>query len=131
MSGKKILVVEDDPDMRRALHIRLQAHGYETAWACDAVSAISQACSEKPDLVLLDLGLPGGDGFMVMVRLRALSPLALLPIIVVSAREEAPNRDRARRAGATGYFRKPVDADILASGIRRVLAGERLWGPDP
>jgi DNA-binding NarL/FixJ family response regulator len=46
----------------------------------------------------------------------------------VSAREETPNRDRARRAGASGYFQKPVDAETLASGIRRVLAGEGLWG---
>jgi len=96
------------------------------AWLIAETASVAQ---ERPDLVLLDLGLPGGDGFTVMNRLSCLPALGLLPIIVVSAREETPNRDRARQAGASGYFQKPVDAETLASGIRRVLAGERLWGP--
>jgi CheY-like chemotaxis protein len=70
MDQPKILIVDDDPDLRRALTIRLQANHYSTVHASDGYAAISVAQRERPDLIILDLGLPAGDGFVVMDRLR-------------------------------------------------------------
>jgi DNA-binding response OmpR family regulator len=121
MTKKKILIVEDDQDMRRALNVRLRANNYDTAFASDAVEALSIARKEKPDLVLLDLGLPGGDGFMVMDRMKDIASLSCLPVIVVSARDSEGNEDRALSAGAEAFFQKPVDNEQLIAAIRHSL----------
>lgn len=117
----KILILEDDPDLRLALNIRLRANGFETAIAADAVLAVTIAKRERPDLLLLDLGLPGGDGFAVMERFRSHIDLQAVPIIVLTARDPALNRERALNAGATEFFQKPVDSDDLLAAIRRAL----------
>lgn len=83
--------------------------------------ALSIAKKEAPDLILLDLGLPGGDGFMVLDRMKNVASLACIPVIVVSAREAAANEERALKAGATGYFQKPVDNEQLLAAIQRAL----------
>lgn len=121
MTGKKILVVEDDPDMRYGLQVRLKANNYEVFFAPDAVLAITIARKEKPDLILLDLGLPGGDGFVVMERLKQLYSLSITPIIIVSARDPQENRERALDAGAVAFFQKPVDNSKLLAAIRKAL----------
>jgi len=118
---KKILIVDDDPDLRRGLNVRLRANNYETVFATDGMSAISVAQKERPDLVVLDLGLPAGDGFTVMERFKAIAPLSVVPIIVVSARDPQVNRDRALKAGAETFLQKPVDNDELLSAIRKAL----------
>ncbi len=118
---KKILIVDDDPDLRRGLNVRLRANNYETVFATDGMSAISVAQKERPDLVVLDLGLPAGDGFTVMERFKAIAPLSVVPVIVVSARDPQVNRDRALKAGAEAYLQKPVDNDELLSAIRKAL----------
>lgn len=120
---QRILIVEDDRDTQRGLIVRLQASGYDTMVASDGVSALSAAQKQKPDLVLLDLGLPGGDGFTVMERLRTLTALSTIPIVVVSAREPASNRERALKAGAVAYLQKPADNDELLGVIRHALLG--------
>ena len=125
MTRKKILIVEDDQDMRRALNVRLRANNYDTAFASDAIQALSIAKKEKPDLLLLDLGLPGGDGFVVMERMKNNDSLACLPVIVVSARDPAGNKDRALSAGAAAFFQKPVDNGQLIAAIRHTL-GEAI-----
>ena len=121
MTKKKILIVEDDQDMRRALNVRLRANNYDTAFASDAVEALSIARKEQPDLVLLDLGLPAGDGFMVMDRMKDIASLSCLPVIVVSARDPEGNKVRALAAGAEAFFQKPVDNGQLMASIRRAL----------
>ena len=121
MSTKKILIVEDDQDMRRALQIRLKSQGYTIAVAADAVTAIAAAKRERPDLILLDIGLPGGDGFLVMERLHALLPLADVPFIVLTARSPEGNKERARGLGAKVFLQKPVDNDVLAAAVREAL----------
>jgi putative two-component system response regulator len=99
----------------------LRANNYETVFATDGMSAISVAQKERPDLVVLDLGLPAGDGFTVMERFKAIAPLSVVPIIVVSARDPQVNRDRALKAGAETFLQKPVDNDELLSAIRKAL----------
>jgi len=118
---KKILIVDDDADLRRGLNVRLRANNYETVFATDGMSAISVAQKERPDLVVLDLGLPAGDGFTVMERFKAIAPLSVVPIIVVSAMDPQVNRDRALKAGAETFLQKPVDNDELLSAIRKAL----------
>jgi DNA-binding response OmpR family regulator len=122
MDKKKILVVDDDQDLAKALRVRLRALNYATVFAIDAVSAISQAKSENPDLILLDLGLPAGDGFVVMERLNNVDSLASIPIIVLSARDAQANKERALKAGAKAFFQKPADNDELMATIERTRA---------
>jgi two-component system KDP operon response regulator KdpE len=117
----KILVVDDDPDLRRLLHLELKAAGYDTAFARDAISMIKIAREEQPDLILLDLGLPGGDGFVCIERLKTFPALEAVPIVVVSARDPAHNRDRALSLGAQAYLHKPFDPDDLLETIGRYV----------
>ncbi len=120
---RKILIVEDDADLRRGLQIRLKSNGYTIAIAADAVAAIATAQRERPDLVLLDLGLPAGDGFLVMERLQAMLPLADVPVIVLTGRAPEGNLERARQLGAKAFLQKPVDNDMLAAAVKMALEG--------
>jgi DNA-binding response OmpR family regulator len=129
MSNKKILIVEDDPDVRKGMHVRLQASNYDTFFAADAISSMSEARKHQPDLILLDLGLPGGDGFTVMERFKANPHLAVIPIIIVSARTGHDNRVRAMKAGAKAFLEKPVDNAELLAVIRQAL-GESMLTSD-
>jgi CheY-like chemotaxis protein len=90
-------------------------------FAEDAISATAALVTERPDLVILDLGLPAGDGFVVMERLRKSDRLANIPVIVLTGRELAGNRDRALQAGATAFFQKPVEDGTLLFAIRKAL----------
>ncbi len=130
MSQKTILIVDDDPELRLGLHIRLKACGYKVVFAVDGVSSISAARTQAPDLILLDLGLPAGDGFTVMERLRASDSMSLIPILVLSARDRGTNRDRALKAGARAFLQKPVDTADLLAAIRRAL-GEQHHAEAP
>jgi DNA-binding response OmpR family regulator len=121
MSNKKILIVEDDADVRMGLHVRLKANHYDIFFAGDALSSVTEARKHEPDLILLDLGLPAGDGFVVMDRLRAVPALAIIPVIVVSGRSGAANRERALKAGAKAFLEKPVDNAELLAVIRQAL----------
>jgi two-component system KDP operon response regulator KdpE len=121
MSNKKILIVEDDADVRMGLHVRLKANHYDVFFAVDAFSSLGEARKHEPDLILLDLGLPAGDGFLVMDRLKAVPALAIIPIIVVSGRAGAANRERALKAGAKAFLEKPVDNAELLAVIRQAL----------
>jgi len=121
LNGNKILIIEDDQDMRRGLNVRLRASEYETAFASDAVMALSVAKKERPDLILLDLGLPGGDGFLVLERMKNMGLLASTPVIVISARDPKTNEKRALDAGAEAFFQKPIDNEQLMKAIWRAL----------
>ena len=125
MTKNKILILDDDPETRRVLELLLRAHGYETALAFDAVSGVGKVRKEKPDLILLDLGIPGGDGFLVMDRLKSIAPLAKIPIIVLSGRDPQANQERALQAGARAYLQKPPDHGELLAVIQKALAESR------
>jgi DNA-binding response OmpR family regulator len=121
-SRKKILIVDDNQDIRLGMQVRLKANQYDTFSAADAVSGVAEALKHLPDLIILDLGLPGGDGFTMMERLNKIPTLTVIPIIVVSARDVIGNQKRACEAGAKAFLQKPVnDAELLAV-IRQSLA---------
>jgi two-component system KDP operon response regulator KdpE len=126
MGNKKILIVDDDPDVRQGLNVRLKANHYDTFFAGDALSSMTEARKHEPDLIILDLGLPAGDGFAVMERLKSIPALAVIPIIVVSARDVLANKERALKAGAKAYLQKPVDNAELLKVIRRALGEPAL-----
>jgi two-component system KDP operon response regulator KdpE len=122
MPRPKILVVDDDPDLVRALRLRLKANNYEVTTATDGYTAIAAAQKERPALIILDLGLPVGDGFVVLDRLQNSDTLSGVPVIVLSARDPHSNEERALKAGAAAFFQKPADNDELMNVIRVSLA---------
>jgi DNA-binding response OmpR family regulator len=121
MSSQKILIVDDDPDLRQALKLRLRANHYDTIHAVDGYSAIAQAYKERPDLIILDLGLPAGDGFVVLDRLQRDDRLSAIPVVVLTARDPQSNEQRALRQGAAAFFQKPADNSELLEVIRATL----------
>jgi two-component system KDP operon response regulator KdpE len=123
MPRPKILVVDDDPDLVRALRLRLRANNYEVTTATDGYSAIASAQKEHPALIILDLGLPVGDGFVVLDRLQNIDSLASVPVIVLSARDPQANEERALKAGAAAFFQKPADNEELLNVIRVSIGG--------
>jgi DNA-binding response OmpR family regulator len=130
MANKKILIVDDDPDVRHGMQVRLKANHYETFFAVDALSSMVEARKHEPDLMILDLGLPAGDGFIVMERFSIIPALAVIPIIVVSARDAHANKERAIKAGAKAFLQKPVDTAELLAVIRQAL-GEPAHSEEP
>lgn len=121
MNRAKILIVEDDADTRRALNLRLRFNEFDTVYAVDGFSAVSSAAKEHPDLILLDIGLPAGDGFVVMEHLKANPALATIPVIVLTGRERKGNFERAMQAGCYAYFEKPADNEALLTAIRNAI----------
>jgi DNA-binding response OmpR family regulator len=122
MANSKIMIVDDDPDLRQALRLRLRANKYDTVNAVDGYSAIAMAYKEHPDLIILDLGLPAGDGFVVLDRLQLDDKLSTIPVIVLTARDPQGNELRALHSGAAAFFQKPADNAELLAVIRASLA---------
>ena len=90
----------------------------------DGVSAISEAKKTAPDLVLLDLGLPAGDGYTVMERFRNMPQMALTPLVIVSGRDFRAHRERALKAGAKVFLQKPVKNELLLQVIHKLSGDE-------
>ena len=105
----------------RALGAALRQRGYEVAVAQDAVAAMSAAVKLKPHVVVLDVGLPGGEGSVVMKRMHALPQLAGVPVVMMSGRDPEKYRDEALAAGASAYLTKPVDPGDLVLALRVAL----------
>ena len=114
----QILVVEDDDVIRNVLRVLLEAENYRVVEATTASRADVEARSHKPDLLLVDLGLPDGDGIDVIERVRAWSPV---PIVVLSARTREAEKIAALDAGADDYVTKPFSAPELLARVRASL----------
>jgi DNA-binding response OmpR family regulator len=124
----KILVVDDDPDLRQALSLRLRANHYETINVCDGYSAIAMAQKEHPHLIILDLGLPAGDGFAVLKNLQSNPTLSSIPVIVLTARDPEGNEKRTLESGAVAFLQKPADNEELLVVVRASLQAGWGWG---
>jgi len=117
----KVLIVEDDADIARLIGLKLKQQGLKPGFAADAVTAVTIARKEDPDLLVIDIGLPGGGGLLIMERMRAIPNLAMKPVMVISAREPIEGERQAREVGATAFFPKPLDLDALVEEVRAQL----------
>ena len=118
---QNILVVEDDKKISLALTLRLKSMGYEVTAASDAVYAMNAAMRSKPEVVLLDINLPGGNGFVVADRLRASPELANTPIIFITASKDPEMRMRAGQYGSSRFIEKPFQAMQLTDAIEELV----------
>jgi CheY-like chemotaxis protein len=121
-SKRTILVVDDDADTRELLDLELRGSGFETIFARDASGAVAIARAEHPDLIVLDMMLPGRDGFAVLEELRESPEDERMPVIVFSGTVGGKGRDRATSLGAAGFLAKPFETDELLGAIDRALA---------
>jgi len=129
---KKILIIEDDENSALALVIRLKAHGFATATASDAISGLSMAVRQRPDLILLDIAIPGGDGFTLAEKLRTLPETKVLPVIFLTASKDPELRQKVMDLGAAGLLEKPYQTDELLLMINYAFerpARARYAGP--
>jgi DNA-binding response OmpR family regulator len=117
---KRILIIEDDANIAAALRIRINSEGYETALASDALSALIAASKLHPDLILVDINIPAGNGFSVVERIRAIVPEPI-PVIFITASKEPGLCQRAIDMGASGFIEKPYDPAFLLMLLRNVL----------
>jgi len=121
MAKKKILVAEDNPDLREMLTMRLEVYGYSVIPAGDGEEALKKAKEDGPDLLLLDLMMPKIDGFEVCRMLKFDDKYKDLPVIVLSALDQQSDRQRATECGADAYFIKPFDLELLRVKIESLI----------
>jgi DNA-binding response OmpR family regulator len=119
--SKQILIIEDDQKIAFALAVRLKSSGYKTSTAYDALSGVSAAIKNPPDLVLLDISMPAGNGFTVAERIQTLA-LTPIPIIFLTASKQPGFRQRANELQAAGYFEKPYEPKELLTAIEAALS---------
>ncbi len=122
-TGKKILVVDDTEDSRILAGKVLRLRGYEVVGAATGEDAINMAQTELPDLILMDVRMPGGiDGLEATQRIKALPELAHIPILAMTASVRPEDMQRALDAGCSGFVRKPIDIDELPKEVAEHIA---------
>jgi DNA-binding response OmpR family regulator len=126
---KTVLLIDDDNVFLLSIGVRLKSMGYTVFTAKDAASAISVVRKTSPDVIVLDVSLPAGDGFLVAGRLQSLISSATTPIIFVTASEKSGMRERAMKLGAVAFMPKPFDATTLADAIEMALSPANTWQP--
>lgn len=119
--ARSVLIVDDDASLTVGVAVRLEASGYEVLAAKDVPSGVSKARNDRPDVILLDLGLPGGGGLEVLSRLRSDEATSAIPVIVMSARHRSEG-EAALAAGADAFLQKPVENQRLLYAIRSLVA---------
>jgi DNA-binding response OmpR family regulator len=117
----KILVVDDEPEIVRSVGMRLRAGGYEVVSAMDGLQATNVALREQPDLIILDIGMPAGDGHVVAKRLRQSIRTCSVPIIFLTARTAEEDFSRALDAGVAKYIVKPFDPSELMTVVESLM----------
>ncbi len=120
--NKTVLIIEDNKQNLYLLRFLLERNGYEVAEATDGREGISAACRLQPAAILLDIQLPGMNGYAVAEELRKHETLKSIPIIVVTSYALAGDREHALAAGATDYIEKPIDPDTFMDRIRKYLS---------
>jgi DNA-binding response OmpR family regulator len=121
---KKILIVDDERDIVKALMIRLQKAGYEVVTAFDGAQGVFMAHKEKPDLIILDIRMPAGDGISVAQRLKRSTHTFAIPVIFLTGSPEKNAEQKAMAVGARFYVKKPYDPEELLDAIKRALEKE-------
>ena len=126
----KVLVAEDNPVNRELLRELLENRGYVVVEACDGQQALRMVDEIRPDVLLLDIGMPVLDGYAVARRIRENPALAPLPILAITAYAMQGDREKILQSGFDGYLSKPLNARALAQELDRVLSrqgGSGLW----
>jgi DNA-binding response OmpR family regulator len=126
----RLLVVEDEPDIAMALHVLLTRAGHQVGVAKDGRAGLRDAYTERPELVLLDIGLPGMDGWQVLERLRDVSDV---PVLLLTAHGQESDKVRGLRGGADDYLTKPfTNAELVArvEALLRRSVGPALWADE-
>jgi two-component system KDP operon response regulator KdpE len=126
--GLRVLVIDDEPQIRKLLRVSLGAHGYDVHESISGMESVTQAADIKPDLVILDLGLPDIDGKEVVRRLREWSDV---PILILTARDQEKEKIDALDAGADDYITKPFSMGELLARMRVSVRRAAHSGDDP
>ncbi len=120
--NRKILVVEDDPSASRLVGFTLEQEGYQVITASDGLEGVRKARDEHPDLIILDIMLPGLDGYEVCQQLRKEPETAKLPILMLSAKAREIDKDTGLKIGADDYLAKPADPSTIVAKVKALLA---------
>ncbi len=121
---KKILVIEDDPATTRLVDYSLRHHGYQVITASNGLDGIRKAQSESPDLVILDVMLPGMDGFEIAIRLRTDPATSKILILMFSAKTQDIDRETGAKVGADDYLNKPAAPAEIIARVEKLLANK-------
>src|SRR5438094_127549 len=121
----KILYIEDNPENRMLVRAVLEAAGYDLVEAEDGLAGIEAAIREEPALILLDINLPGVDGYEIVAILKSFPNLASTPVIAVTAYAMQGDRQRTLVAGCDGYLQKPINVDAFPRQVAEFLGGKR------
>ncbi len=124
----KILLIEDNEQNRYLVTFLLEKHGHEVVMAPDGPAGIELAGQERPALILLDIQLPGMDGYAVARALREISSLASTPIVAVTSYAMLGDREKALAAGCDGYLEKPINPDTFVSQVEGYLRPQDVGG---
>ena len=127
---ERILIIEDDRSTARLTEYTLQQVGYEVGIASDGFEGLRKALGEHPDLIILDVMLPGLDGYEICHRLRQKAETANLPILMISAKARKDDKDVGLQVGADEYLTKPVDPSEILARVQALLAdkGRIVYG---
>ena len=125
MQTKRILVVDDEPDVVRILSKSLMVNGYEVITANDGLECLSKAENEIPDLILLDNVMPNMDGQTVLAKLKDSKKTEGIPVIMVTALADEKNITTSQKGGAVEYVVKPFDYNVLLEKITQALKSKR------
>jgi len=121
MGNKRILLADDEEDIKTVVKMLLESHGYEVATAFDGLDTLDKAKTEKPDLILLDIMMPVLNGFEVCKRLKEDQETADIPIIMLSAAAHADSVEKGLSAGAKDYIIKPFEPETLLQKVKETL----------
>ncbi len=116
--GKNVLIIEDDENISKALEVRLNARGYQTSTAFDAIMGMQKASTTPPDAILLDITMPGGNGLTLAERLKASTKTQDVPILFLTASKQPELRQKAMAIGGAAFFEKPYAFDYLLAALR-------------
>lgn len=121
-SAPRILYIEDNPDNRKLVKRILEIEGYVVTLAFDAYEGLEKAQANPPDLVLMDINMPGMDGYTATAKLKSTPGLEHIKVVALTANVLRGDREKVLQAGCDGYIQKPIDVDSLPTQIARYLS---------